>query len=86
MLFTSTSIANYSNSTSFYPILNKQCESFNPNSSGQFIKDYDGIPENLIINLIVWTVLLLLFTFIRRIEDYGRFGLLRRNQGHEEET
>ena len=78
---------NYTNSTSWYPILETQCEIYNTNgSSGQFIKEFDGIPENLIINLIVWAVLLFLFTFIRRIEDYGRFGLLRRNQGQEEET
>ena len=86
-LIDTTSIANYSNSTSFYPVIDTRCEIYNSNSSsGKFIKEFDGIPENLIINLVVWAVMLFLFTFIRRFEDYGRFGLLQRSNGQEEET
>jgi hypothetical protein len=85
-LYATTGYTILPNSTSLYPIIDLKCEIYNSNNSGQFIKEFDGIPENLVINLIVWTVLLILFTFIRRFEDYGRFGLLQRNNGHEEET
>lgn len=84
---TSTSyFSTFENSTSLYPIEDLKCEIYSNNNTGKFIKEYDGIPENLIINLIVWLVLLILFTFLRRVGDYGRFGLLHRHVSPEEET
>ncbi|KAI3387801.1 hypothetical protein SNEBB_009687 [Seison nebaliae] len=37
---------------------------------------YEGIPENLIINLIAFFIILCLFTLLRRIGDHGRLALL----------
>lgn len=42
---------------------------------------YEGIPENLLINSIVWLVLLILFSFLRKIAwDYGRLALVSRTE------
>jgi hypothetical protein len=42
---------------------------------------YEGIPENLLINVIVWIVLLVLFSFLRKIAwDYGRLALVSRTE------
>jgi hypothetical protein len=72
------------NTTDYTPIIDLKCDSYyDNNTDGRFLKEYSGIPENLIINVIVWFVLLVLFTFLRRVGDYGRFGLLQRD--HEEE-
>ena len=73
--------------TSTYPTtteastIDPRCSLYYQNTSGLFIKDYEGIPETLVLNLVTWVALVVLFTFIRRIGDYGRFGLIR----HEEE-
>ena len=56
------------------------CNQYYQNSTNFITKNYDGIPENLIINLTVWFVLLVLFTFIRYIGDYGRFGLVKNSE------
>ncbi|XP_041352864.1 calcium permeable stress-gated cation channel 1-like isoform X2 [Gigantopelta aegis] len=46
-----------------------------------FTADYAGIPDNLIINIIIWVVLLLLFTFLRKLAwDYGRIALISRTE------
>ncbi|XP_048246055.1 CSC1-like protein 2 isoform X2 [Haliotis rufescens] len=43
--------------------------------------EYAGIPDNLIINVIAWLVLLLLFTILRKIAwDYGRIALISRTE------
>ena len=60
--------------------IEKSCAEYYANSTGIFIKDYEGIPENLLINVCVWFGLLILFTFIRKIGDYGRFGLLKNDE------
>lgn len=60
--------------------IEKSCSEYYANSSGFIIKDYEGIPENLIINLIAWLALIVVFTFIRRIGDYGRFGLIKNDE------
>ncbi len=81
---TTDQITSITNTTSFYPIIDLKCDSYyGNNTEGRFLKEYSGIPENLIINLCVWSILLILFTFLRRVGDYGRFGLLQRD--HEEE-
>lgn len=69
------------NSTSMSDIIDQNCRNiYNSNNSGIFIKDYEGIPENLLINLGAWFGLLILYTFLRRIGDYGRFGLLKNEE------
>lgn len=43
-------------------------------------KDFEGIPENLILNVSIWLGAMILFTFARRIGEYGRFGLIRKHK------
>ncbi|GLV40823.1 Transmembrane protein 63 [Carabus blaptoides fortunei] len=39
---------------------------------------YEGIPETLVLNLIAWSILLVLFTILRnRAWDYGRLALVQ---------
>ncbi|XP_060569118.1 calcium permeable stress-gated cation channel 1-like isoform X3 [Ruditapes philippinarum] len=46
---------------------------------------YGGIPENLIINAVVWVVLLFLFAVLRRVAwDYGRIALVSRQEENDE--
>ena len=59
--------------------IEKSCSEYYQNITTFIIKDYEGIPGNLIINLCAWTGLLIIFTFIRRIGDYGRFGLVKQD-------
>lgn len=66
--------------TTFPVIIDPRCSSYYSNSSGILIKEYEGIPENLIVNLAAWVGLLVLFTFLRRIGDYGRFGLIKNDE------
>lgn len=66
--------------TTFPVIIDPRCSSYYSNSSGIIIKEYEGIPENLIVNLAAWVGLLILFTFLRRIGDYGRFGLIKNDE------
>ena len=56
------------------------CTQYYQNSTNFIVKDYAGIPENLIINFAVWFALLVLYTFLRRIGDYGRFGLVKSSE------
>jgi len=60
---------------------NNNCNPIYSNNSSSFIwfEGGDGIPENLIINLVVIILLYFLFTFMRKIGDYGRFGLVENN-------
>ena len=69
-----------SSSTTSFTDLEKGCYDYYQNSTGFIIKDYDGIPENLLINVCAWLALLVVFTFIRYIGDYGRFGLLKNDE------
>ncbi len=59
-----------------YAYIEKSCSEYYENKTGFFIKDYEGIPENLIINIVAFVALLVVFTFLRKIGDYGRFGLI----------
>lgn len=46
---------------------------------------YGGIPENLTINAVVWLILLLLFSILRRVAwDYGRIALVSRQEENNE--
>jgi hypothetical protein len=69
------------NTTPFSDIEIK-CRTYYTNSSGilNVIKDFEGIPENLLVNAIAWFALILVFTFLRRIGDYGRFGLIKNDE------
>ena len=41
---------------------------------------YQGIPTNLVLNIIVWLLLLICFTILRKVAwDYGRIALISRN-------
>ncbi|GFY42528.1 CSC1-like protein 2 [Trichonephila inaurata madagascariensis] len=41
---------------------------------------FEGIPDNLAINVITWLLLLIIFTFLRkRAWDYGRIALVQKN-------
>ena len=53
------------------------CGAYQPgNSSWILFEGGEGIPENLLINIVVWPVLVILFTVLRGCGDYGRFGLV----------
>jgi hypothetical protein len=67
------------NTTNFTNI-DEKCSLIYGNKTGILIKDYDGIPENLILNLFAWLALVVLFTFLRYIGDYGRLGLLKSDE------
>ena len=84
-----------SNSTSFYTNTTKSsiiststpfyesCQLYqasNSNSSWILIQGGEGIPENLIINIVIWPVLIILFTVLRGCGDYGRFGLVENEE------
>ncbi|CAF0879653.1 unnamed protein product [Brachionus calyciflorus] len=66
--------------TSMTDIIDPKCRNYYYNNTGILIKDFEGIPENLLINFCAWFGLLLLFTFLRKIGDYGRFGLLKNDE------
>ncbi|KAK6998840.1 CSC1-like protein 2 isoform X2 [Biomphalaria glabrata] len=55
------------------------------NSTHVFLYDkYNGIPDTLIINLVVFVCLLLLFTILRKIAwDYGRLALVNRTEEND---
>lgn len=55
-------------------------QSSNSNSSWIIIEGGEGIPENLIINIVIWPVLIILFTVLRGCGDYGRFGLVENEE------
>lgn len=62
-------------------IIEIKCRNYYQNSSGiVLLKDYEGIPENLVVNFAVWIALLVLYTFLRRIGDYGRFGMFKNDE------
>jgi len=77
VIFSSTN--DLPNTTNFTNI-DEKCSLFYANNTGILIKDYDGIPENLIVNLFAWLALVVLFTFLRHIGDYGRLGLLKSDE------
>lgn len=77
---TSASTTNDLPNTTDMSNIDPRCSLYYQNASGIIIKDYQGIPENLIVNFGAWLALLILFTFIRRIGDYGRFGLLKNDE------
>lgn len=76
-LYSTTTTSILPNTTEFIIIVDPKCKSYYSNSSGVVIKSYEGIPENLVVNLVVWICLLVLYTFLRKIGDYGRFGLVK---------
>ena len=69
----------FSNTTPFQPV-DPKCKVYANSSDGIYIKQYEGIPENLLLNIVVWFVLVFLFTLLRRIGDYGRFGLIKNDE------
>jgi len=57
-----------------YYIIKNQTEYFS------FSNPYGGIPQNLLVNFICWTVLILLFAVLRRAAgNYGRLALIRKD-------
>lgn len=77
---TSTLFTNMTTSDSNYIDIEKSCSEYYTNKTGFFIKDYEGIPENLLINIVAFIGLLVIFTFLRKIGDYGRFGLMKADE------
>lgn len=77
---TSTLYTNMTTSDSNYIDIEKSCSEYYTNKTGFFIKDYEGIPENLLINIVAFIGLLVIFTFLRKIGDYGRFGLIKADE------
>ena len=42
---------------------------------------FPGIPQNLVFNLIGWSILMILFAILRRAAgNYGRWALVRKNE------
>jgi len=66
--------------TTSFTDLEKTCSEYYQNNTGFIIKDYEGIPENLLINVVVFAALLVVFTFLRYVGDYGRFGLIKNDE------
>lgn len=57
------------------------CMLLNPSQSVIITGAYNGIPQNLILNLISWTCLIALFTVLRRTAwNYGRMALVQRSK------
>ena len=74
---TSTSLQSTSQNISIINI-EVLCHTYHDNSTQSIIvRNYDGIPENLLINIVVVIILIFLYTFLRYIGDYGTFGLLK---------
>jgi hypothetical protein len=67
-------------STAFINIDPRCGQYYNSTSNNMLVKDYEGIPENLILNVAVWFGLIVLYTFLRHIGDYGKFGLLKNDE------
>jgi hypothetical protein len=76
---TTVSPTTYFNTTHYVPV-DPKCQIYANSSDGIFIKQYEGIPENLLLNIVVWFILVFLFTLLRRIGDYGRFGLIKNDE------
>ena len=54
----------------------------NSNKTIFITKEYEGIPQTLILNLIAWVILILLFTLLRQQAwDYGRLALVNSATG-----
>jgi len=73
------------NTTNITPIDEMRCGLYRPNDTVRFIKEYEGIPENLIINVVAWVAMLLIFTFLRFFEDFGKFGLIKSQEEDSEQ-
>jgi hypothetical protein len=58
---------------------NYSCGSFK-NDTGVIIKDFDGVPENILINIGAWALIIIIFTFVRKIGKYGRFGVFNKER------
>jgi len=86
-----TTVAPDSNS-SWAPVLPDpgKCNYFIVNGRTEIIKfgnPYGGIPQNLLINIVGWTILVLLFALIRRAAgNYGRLALIRRDDDESKWT
>ena len=47
----------------------------------RFVNYFPGIPQNLVFNLIGWSILMILFAILRRAAgNYGRWALVRKNE------
>jgi hypothetical protein len=76
----STTTSDAPNTTDLIPIEIQKCKAVYGNSTGFITNAYEGIPENLIVNLCLWTALVILYTLLRNIGDYGRFGLIKNDE------
>jgi hypothetical protein len=79
-IMTTITTTSFSNTTKYYPIDPKCTEIYKNSSSGVYIAQFEGIPENLLLNVVVWLVLLIVYTLVRTIGDYGRFGLIKSDE------
>merc|ERR1719320_902200 len=53
----------------------------------KFGNPYGGIPQNLLINVIGWAILVLMFAILRRAAgNYGRLALIRRDNDESKWT
>ena len=68
------------NSSDLIPLYDPRCKLYYTNTTGLVIKTYEGIPENFLVNLVVWLCLIILYTFLRKIGEYGRFGLVKNDE------
>jgi hypothetical protein len=83
IIFTTRSTTSLQNTTTdgtAFINIDPRCGQYYNSSSNMLVKDYEGIPENLILNVAVWFALIVLYTFLRHIGDYGKFGLLKNDE------
>ena len=56
------------------------CKSLPNKTSLLFANAYNGVPETLFLNTIMWLLLIILFTTLRQqAGDYGRLALVNSN-------
>ena len=76
---------NTTTTTEFTPILPDidKCNYYIVKNQTEFLKfgnPYGGIPQNLLINVIGWLILVLMFAILRRAAgNYGRLALIRKD-------
>ena len=94
VLVTTTPTPGYSNQTTtdwapVFPDADK-CNYYIVKNRTEFLKfgnPYGGIPQNLLINVIGWAILVLMFAILRRAAgNYGRLALIRKDDDESKWT
>lgn len=63
---------------------NENCLIRNKNNNTIISNLYNGIPESILLNIIAWTILILLFSVLRQQAwDYGRLALVNSSGGNK---